>query len=371
MKIANWISQFVLGVVFIFSGFVKAVDPLGSMYKFNDYFTAFGITWLEPLSFTFSIFLSGLEFVIGFAILLGLKMRYSAWGGLGFMAIFTPVTLYIAITNPISDCGCFGDALIMTNTETFVKNLFLLAAAITIFVYRNRYKSLFTEKSQWVLIVASGVLIAIIMLYSIRHLPIIDFRPWKVGNNIIEKMEPVQEEILEITFIYKNTETGATEEFGIDNLPSTDEGWVYVDRKEKVIREHIGAPIDDFSITDEYGEDLTFYYLEKPGPLFLLIAYDLKTASRKNFKKINALAKAAEQFNIPFIGLTASPLNVIDQFRHEVQAAYPFYLSDDIELKTAIRANPGIILLKDAVVLAKWHHIDTPSFEKVQKKYLD
>ena len=371
MKIASLVSQIVLGIVFIFSGFVKAVDPMGSMYKLNDYFSAFGTTWMEPLSLTLSMILSLSEFVIGFAILLGLKMKYSAMGGVLFMVIFTPLTLYIALTDPISDCGCFGDAIIMTNYETFFKNIFLFAAAIIVFLYRHRFKSKLTDKSQWGLIVASVIFIAIIMLYSMRHLPIIDFRPWKVGNNVLEKMEPVQEEIIEFTFIYKNENTGDHKEFDVNNLPSSDEGWIYVDRKEKILQEYIGPAITEFVILDEYDYDWTYHYLSKPNFVFLLFAYDLNTASRVNMKKINALAKTAEEKGYNFIGLTASPFNVIDNFRHEVQAAYPFYLVDDISLKTAIRSNPGIILIKEGVVIAKWHHNDTPKFQKVKKRYLD
>ncbi|TVQ13996.1 MAG: DoxX family protein [Bacteroidetes bacterium] len=371
INILLWISRLLFGVIFIFSGFVKAIDPLGSTYKFQDYFMAFGTEWLFPTALPLSIFMSGLEFVIGFTVLLGIKMRYSAWGGLLFMLVFTPLTLYIAIFEPVSDCGCFGDALIISNWATFYKNIFILAAAVFIFVYKDRVKPLWSERKDWYLVILLFVFITWLSVYGIRNLPVIDFRPWKVGNNIEEQMQPIQDEIAEFYFIYRNTETGEQKEFAVSDLPAAEDGWEYVDRKEIIIQEYIEAPIDDFVIQDESGFDVADIYLGNPDYQFLLIVYDVRRTNEKAFeKRINDFAAQADSDDVSFIALTGSSLDDIDVFRHQIQAAYPFYQSDAIKLKTIVRANPGLVLMKDWEVIAKWHHRNIPSYEEVKKKYM-
>ncbi|MDD3877928.1 MAG: DoxX family protein [Bacteroidales bacterium] len=375
MKHLNTISRIILGIVFIFSGFVKAVDPLGSVYKFNDYFIAFGTSWMEPLSFFFSVTLSSLEFIIGFAILFGLKIRLTSWGGLLFMAFFTPLTFYIYLTNPVSDCGCFGDALILSNKATFIKNIFFFIFSIIIFAYRKKFKSILSEKVQWGIIFIGLVFIASIITYSYRHLPIIDFRPWKIGNNVIEEMKPKQEEIAETFLVYKNKNTGEIKDYPMNDYPWNDSvwkaTWEFVEQKRNIIQEYINAPIGNFIIVDEYGEELTETFITDSGYQFLLFAYDLDKAARKPFQKINTLAGEAEANGISFICLTSTPYSDIDDFRHEVQATYPFYNVDPIALKTAIRANPGLILLKNGIVMDKWHYNDIPDFESIKEAYIN
>ncbi len=371
INILLWISRLLFGVIFIFSGFVKAIDPLGSTYKFQDYFMAFGTEWLFPTALPLSILMSGLEFVIGFTVLLGIKMRYSAWGGLLFMLVFTPLTLYIAIFEPVSDCGCFGDALIISNWATFYKNIFILAAAVFIFFYKDRVKPLWSEKKDWYLVLLLFVFITWLSVYGLRNLPVMDFRPWKVGNNIAEQMQPIQEEIAEFYFIYRNTETGEQKEFAVSDLPAAEDGWEYVDRKEIIIQEYIEAPIDDFVIQDESGFDVADIYLGNPDYQFLLIVYDVRRTNEKAFAiRINDFAARAEADDVSFIALTGSSLDDIDVFRHQIQAAYPFYQSDAIKLKTIVRANPGLVLMKDWEVIAKWHHRNIPSYEEAKEKYM-
>lgn len=371
INILLWVSRLLFGVVFIFSGFVKAVDPLGSTYKFQDYFMAFGTEWLFPTALPLSILMSGLEFVIGAAVLLGIRMRYSALGGLLFMLFFTPLTLYIAIADPVSDCGCFGDALVISNWATFYKNIFILAAAIFIFIYRERVKPLWSEKKDWYLILLLFVSITSVSVYGLRNLPVMDFRPWKVGNNIEEQMQPLQEEIAEFYFIYENTTTGEQKEFAVDELPSAEDGWEFVDRKEIIIQEYIEAPVDDLVIQDEYGFDMADTYLGNPDYQFLLVVYDVRRTNEKAFtRRINDFAARAEADEVSFIALTGSSLDDIEVFRHQVQAAYPFYQSDAIKLKTIVRANPGLVLMKDWKVIAKWHHRNIPDYDRVKEKYM-
>jgi uncharacterized membrane protein YphA (DoxX/SURF4 family) len=369
-----WISRILFGVVFIFSGFVKAIDPLGSVYKFQDYFLAFDAEWLFSTALPMAILMSGLEFLIGVTVLLGIKMRWSAWGGLLFMAFFTPLTLYIAIYEPVSDCGCFGDALIISNWATFYKNIFILAAAIFIFIHRNKVKPLWSKTRDWYLAGFVALFIIWLSVYCLRNLPIIDFRPWKVGNNVNELVIPTPE-VADTYLIYENKNTGERKEYAPSELPWNDPGfmedWKFADQRRVVIQEYQEPAINNFIIQDEYGDDYTESYVGHPGYQFLVITYDVNRTNKRAFeRRINDFAAKAEQEGVSLIVLTGSSFSNIDAFRHEVQAAYPFYQSDEIALKTIIRSNPGLVLLKDGVVLGKWHHRNIPEYSRVREKYL-
>ena len=370
-----WISRIIFGAVFIFSGFVKAIDPLGSVYKFQDYFLAFNAEWLFPTALPMAILMSGLEFVIGVTILLGIKMRWSAWGALLFMAFFTPLTLYIALTDPVPDCGCFGDALIISNWETFWKNVVIFAASIFIFIHRERFKPLWSEKKDWYLAGFVAIFIFWLSVYCLRNLPVIDFRPWKVGNDINELVIPTPE-VADTYLIYENKNTGERQEFAPSDLPWNDpefmENWKFVDQRRVVIQEYQEPAINNFVIQDEYGDDYTESYIGHPGYQFLVIVYDVNRTNKRAFeRRINEFAANAEAEGISLIALTGSSFSNIDAFRHEVQAAYPFYQSDEIALKTIIRSNPGLVLLKDGVVKAKWHYRNIPDYSRVREKYLN
>jgi len=332
---------------------------------------AFGIEWMYPTALPFAVLMSALEFAIGVAVLLGIKMKWSSLGGLLFMLFFTPLTLYIAIYEPVTDCGCFGDALIISNWATFNKNIVILGAIVFIFFFRDRVKPLWSERNDWYLAGLVTLAIVILSVYCLRNLPIIDFRPWKIGNNIWEQMQPVQDEIVEYSFIYQNTGTGEQREFSITEVPSAGDGWEFVDRKDYVKQEFIPPAIDDFVILDENGDDWAESYLGNPDYQFLLIAYDLSQTNTKAFKnRINEFAARAESDNVSFIVLTASSFENIEIFRHTHQTPYPFYQSNEAMLKTIIRANPGLVLMKDWVVLSNWHHRNIPDYETVKRKYM-
>ncbi len=372
LKLLVWIARIVLGGVFIFSGFVKAIDPLGSAYKFQDYFMAFNLDWLMFSALPSALLLSTLEFVIGIGILLGLKMRLSAWGGLLFMAVFTPLTLYIAITDPVPDCGCFGDAIIISNWATFNKNVFLLAAAIIVFVFRNKISPLLSKKADGWLLLLFTIGILWLSVHCLRNLPIIDFRPWKTGNDITELVMPT-EEIADTYLIFENTETGEIREYPADDYPWDDPEWAavweYKDRRDEVIQPYQEAKIEDFYIEDEFGDDLTGFYMTKPGYLFMVVAPDLHRSNTRAFEeRVTPLAKEAEAMGYPLIVLTGSTQRTVDEFRHSYQTPYPFYLSDEIELKTIIRSNPGLVLMKEGVVKGKWAHRNIPALEEIMKE---
>jgi len=375
MKILLWISRVIFGLVFIFSGFVKAIDPLGSTYKFQDYFLSFGLEWMFPFALPLAIIMSTLEILIGVNILLGIKMRLSALGGLLFMLFFTPLTLYVAIFDPVPDCGCFGDALIISNWETFYKNIVFLAAAIFIFIKRKEIKPLWSERNDWYLSGVVALIGIIISVYCLRNLPIIDFRPWKIGNNVLELMTPEPEEA-DIFLIFQNQQTGELAEYPATDYPWDDEEWSqlwkFKDQRRVVTKAYVPAPIDDFHIQDEYGDDYTDSYIANPDYQFIIVAYDLLATSKKDFeKRITPLAVAAEEYGISLVVLSGSTFDLIDAFRHELQTPYNFYQADGVKLKTIIRSNPGLVLMKDGVVLGKWAHRNIPDFETIRKKYME
>ncbi|MFO7997846.1 MAG: DoxX family protein [Bacteroidales bacterium] len=375
VRLLLWISRILFGTVFIFSGFVKAIDPLGSAYKFQDYFLAFNMEWLSFTAIPLAVILSTLEFVIGVAVLAGLKMRWSAVGGLLFMVFFTPLTLYVALADPVPDCGCFGDALIISNWDTFFKNIVILAAAIIIFYHRKKIKPLLSGKRDWWLIGAVAIFIVGLSVYCLRYLPLIDFRPWKTGNDVSQLMTPTPE-VADLFLIYENQETGELKEWPANDFPWDDPRWTavwkYKDQRKEIIQPHIEAPISDFVIQDEFGDEWTESLLFNPDHQFILVAYDLGSTNTRAFQnKVTPLAMEAQTRNYSFVVLTGSTFEQVEAFRHEHQTPYPFFQSDEISLKTIIRSNPGLLLMKNGVVLEKWPHRCIPTFEEIQEQFPD
>jgi uncharacterized membrane protein YphA (DoxX/SURF4 family) len=364
-KILILIARIFVGIVFIYSGFVKGVDPLGSTYKFNDYFVAFNISWLSAISFILSIALSVLEFVIGVSLLLNLKIKQSSWAALVLMIIFTPITLVLAINNPVHDCGCFGDALILTNWQTFWKNIILLIPTMYIFVNRGKVGTFIHCYEQWGGIAFATILMTTISIYSYKHLPVIDFRPYSVGTYIPDSMKipegaPVDE--WESTFIYKKN--GEEKVFDISNLPDTT--WTFVTSKNKLIKKGYEPPIHDFVITSLTGVDVTDILLNDNNYTFLLVSYKLEGYSCDNQKDIELLVDFSREQNINFYGLTASSDDEINNYKQETQLDIEFYNADAITLKTIVRSNPGLVLLKGGVIIDKWHNNDIPKITELK-----
>ena len=317
MKLLMNVCRILVGAVFIFSGFVKGVDPLGSNYKFIDYFNAFGMGWMNFSALFFSFVLSLAEFLIGICLFLNIKTKWAAWGALLFMAVFTPLTLILAIKNPVTDCGCFGDAWVLTNWETFWKNVVLLAMVLVIFFKRDHYKSLFNFLEQTVLLTGTIVFMLCIEFYCYRHLPIIDFRPYAIGKNIQEGMsipEDAPHDEYKTTLNYKNKNTGEVKEFDETNYPWQDTlNWEYHSSEQKLIKEGFKAPIHDFVMEHPNLGDITDEVLQDDNYTFLVISYNLNNISTDNLEKINELAAYAREKGYRFYGLTASNSDVVKQ----------------------------------------------------------
>ena len=356
------LGRLIVGSVFIFSGFVKAVDPLGFQYKLQDYFEAFGVgSWFPPIiPLLIAIAVAVVEFSIGVSMFLGIRKSLVTFLALLLMAFMTPLTLVIAIMNPVSDCGCFGDAWVITNWQTFGKNVVLLAFAYMAFKWRKTIVPFISAKTDWLVSMYTVLFVLILSCYCLYYLPIIDFRPYKIGASIRDGMEipeGAKLPVYESTFILEKD--GKKQEFTLENYP--DNSWTFVDARTVLKEKGYEPPIHDFSLKlHETGEDITEHFLDNKGYTFLLVARRLDNADDSNIDLINEIYDYSVEHGYEFYCLTSSTDDSIDEWRDKSGAEYPFVLVDDVTLKTMIRANPGLMLIQDGTILNKWSDTELP-----------
>ena len=358
------LSRILLALTFIFSGFVKAIDPLGSQYKIAEYLEAVQLSAYIPdwAQLILSVGLSAIEFTLGVMLLLAIRRRLASKLSLIMMVVMTLVTLWLTVSNPIQDCGCFGDAIHLTNTQTFIKNIILLTAAIILAcwpLYQIRFVS---KTNQWIAFYFTIVFIVTASTLSLYHLPIFDFRPYYIGQNIKKGMEiPKGAKLTTYKTTFICEKNGVTKEFTENDYPYNDSTWVFKDTHQEILEKGYEPPIHDFSITDEKtGEDLTDSILTKDGYTFLLIAPVLERADDSSFGEIDAIYEYAKENGYGFYGLTASTDKAVKHWRDITGAEYPFYTMDGTTLKTIIRSNPGLVLLYKGTIINKWSHNDLP-----------
>ena len=358
------LSRTLLALTFIFSGFVKAIDPLGSQYKIAEYLEAAQLSAYIPdwAQLILSVGLSAIEFTLGVMLLLAIRRRLASKISLIMMVVMTLVTLWLTVSNPIQDCGCFGDVIHLTNTQTFIKNIILLTAAIILAcwpLYQVRFVS---KTNQWIAFYFTIVFIVTASTLSLYHLPIFDFRPYYIGQNIKKGMEiPKGAKLTTYKTTFICEKNGVTKEFTENDYPYNDSTWVFKDTHQEILEKGYEPPIHDFSITDEKtGEDLTDSILTKDGYTFLLIAPVLERADDSNFGEIDAIYEYAKENGYGFYGLTASTDKAVKHWRDITGAEYPFYTTDGTTLKTIIRSNPGLVLLYKGTIINKWSHNDLP-----------
>lgn len=368
MKRIATFSRILVGIVFIFSSFVKGVDPLGTAYKIEDYFIAYGWEWAMPFALFLAISLCALEFILGVAALLNLRMKFMAWPLLFLMSYFTVLTYFDAIYEPVPDCGCFGDAIKLTNWETFYKNVFLILLVIIIFWNRKKYSSFLSSGIQNTLIILFIAGFTLFSVYQYRHLPLIDFRGWKIGAELV----PDNRGEAKIYLKYQSKATGETMEYLSPNYPWNDSAWLaeweFVDQRiddSGVIKGH------SLMISDAEGNDVTSYFIENPGYQFLLVSWNLNEAPLAAFQDASKLSAELIDAGHSFIVLTGSLMDDVEEFSQAYNPDLEYFNADDIELKTMIRANPGLILIKDGIVLDKWHWRDFPTYEDLRSEYPD
>ena len=360
--IITTVCRFVLAVVFIFSGFVKAIDPLGTQYKIQDYWDAFGWSGVIPESVPFiaAALLGMLEFCLGVYLFFGIRRIIAPRAVVAVMAIMTPLTFWLAWDNPVSDCGCFGDAVILTNWETFGKNVVLLVMALVVLKFRRRIFPLVTTRFDWLIALYGFLYILCMTVYCYRHLPVFDFRPYEVGADIRQGMEiPEGEEPTEYETRFVLQKEGVEKEFTLENYP--DSTWTFVDSRTVVKKQGYEPPIHDFSMINyEDGEDITQQVLADENYTFFLVAHQLSLADDSNIDLINELYDYCLEYGYAFYCLTSSSEEDILHWQENTGAEYPFCLMDNITLKTMIRSNPGLMLLKEGVVVNKWSITDIP-----------
>lgn len=365
--VALYVARTVVGLTFILSGFVKAIDPLGTQYKIQDYLAAIppSLSLPDMLTLLMSVSLSMVEFTLGAFMLTAISRRLTARLTLLFMLVMTAVTVWIYIADPVKDCGCFGDALTLTNLETLLKNIVLLALAALVAWRPTHIGRLMSRSNQMLLgqmLMLTPVALSFWCLYD---LPLIDFRPYHIGADIkagMEIPEGAEQPVFDTTFIMEKD--GERREFTLDNYP--DSTWTFVDSKTVTVKEGYVPPIHDFSITAADGEDITDMVLGREGYTFILISPDLDKADDQNFGDIDQIYEFCQDNSIPFYCLTASTEKSQQHWQNITGAEYPFCMTDATTLKTMIRSNPGLMLLEKGVVRGKWSHNRLPETTELE-----
>lgn len=435
--------RILVGALFIFSGFVKAIDPLGTSYKMHEYFAAFGSLgfnafweWMNTLSTPVAVLMIVVEMGAGLALLTGWKPKFTVWilflmtlfftvlTGFTYLSGFCPNALFgvysvalvvlfmvsaakfnsrkgkkifgvavlltfiylfmmkystgflaCAFTETkmkVTDCGCFGDFLKLKPWETFWKDI-VLDILIFMLVVKVDYISPIIKPKANHALVGLGTFASLMFCFSnyVWGLPVIDFRPYKIGNNIRELRQPLKPEIREFVFVYKNSKTGEQKDFKTSELDGLTDEWKFVDRKDNIIDPGIPAKINNLYISDENGTDVTDDLLADSSYSMMVVIYKMAATDQKAItEKLNPLSVQCSKAGINFYAVCGGDLPV-DPFRHELQTSFPFYTADETPLKTIIRSNPGLVLLKDGVVVDMWHHRHIPSFDEVNQKYFN
>ncbi|MBR4705798.1 MAG: DoxX family protein [Paludibacteraceae bacterium] len=356
-------ARTLLALTFLFSGFVKAVDPLGTVYKIEDYLKAFGgfFTDLLPLAGVAAVCLISFELLLGVCMLLNVRTTWTAWLSLVFYLVMTPLTLWIAIKNPVTDCGCFGDAVVLTNWQTFWKNVVFLTLVIILLLCRKAIPQLWSVWMEIVIALCALGISAGIMAYSYTHLPPLDFRPYKIGNHIptlMEIPEDAQPDVYETTLIY--AKDGVEQEFTLANYPKGDSTWTFVDQKSVLIQKGYEAPIHDFEILTMDFDDITYDILESEKPVTLVTMYDLKKTDRSQMEKVLRICSECEERGEWCFFLTGSGEDDIYAFAEEIgldeeTAQRTFCTIDPVTLKTIVRANPGVFVVQNGYVIDKYN----------------
>ncbi|MEQ8905551.1 BT_3928 family protein [Ekhidna sp.] len=357
MKIIKEFARYAVGALFVFSGIIKVNDPVGTAIKLEEYFQVFAsdiapfFEWFVPAALFLSVFLSVLEVVLGVALIVGYRIRITSWVLLAMIIFFTFLTFYSAYFNKVTDCGCFGDAIKLTPWESFYKDIILLVLIGVIFWKKDSYKPMLGPVFQEVKIIGTTLVMLILAIYAIMHLPFIDFRAYKVGNHLpslMKNSEPLK-------YVYIMEKDGETFEF--ETYPS-EGGYEY--KEAKLINPEAAAKITDLNVwqgDNDYTNELL------SGTKLIIIIHQIEKTSLDKIDRLRNLTFDNQRFDTWI--LTSSGYERFEAFRHENQLAAPYFFADATVLKTMVRSNPGILLLKDGTVLAKWHYNDTPLADDV------
>jgi uncharacterized membrane protein YphA (DoxX/SURF4 family) len=373
-----WFCRFFVGLLFIFSGLIKINDPLGFSYKLVEYFEVFHITFLNGLALSFSIILCALEIIIGFALLIGVRAKQTVWGLLLLIIFFSFLTFYSAAFKVVQTCGCFGDAIPLTPWQSFSKDLVLLLLTLVLFKNKESIKPLFKPKTGDNLLIVATVVALGFGLFTYNFLPVVDFLPYKVGANIPDAMKTPPGAIpdeYEINYNLKNKKTGESNEVTDKEYLSSgiwkDANWEVVGNPEsKLIKKGFTPKIQDLVIQDAQGNDYTQELFANPFNSLFIVAYDLSKTDTVAITQINALAiNLTRNFNTRTILLTSSSETDALAFAKRYHLVSEIFYADGVPLKSMVRANPGVMLLKAGTVINKWHYHTVPGYDDMVKRY--
>jgi uncharacterized membrane protein YphA (DoxX/SURF4 family) len=361
MKAVLLISRIFAGAVFVFSGFVKAVDPMGFAIKLTEYYDAFHLGFLHFSALPLAIIMCAAELMIGLNLLMGVRLKFTSWLLLLFMVYFTVLTFILALFNPVSDCGCFGDAVKLTNWQTFGKNVILMVPTLILFVNRKKITVTWPWINRWEVALFNLAVGCALAVYGLLYEPMIDFRPYKTGTHIPDQMvipagAPL--DVYETRLVYQKN--GVKKEFTEQDYPWQDTTWKWVETKKKLIKKGYVPPIHDFSITSLTGEDLTDSILNDTSLVFLFISPQIEKASAKSIRKLKEIADRGIRSGYKVFAVTSSVEQEIENFKADYKPSWEICIADETTLKTMARTNPAIMVLHTGTVVGKWSYRNVP-----------
>jgi uncharacterized membrane protein YphA (DoxX/SURF4 family) len=373
-----WACRIFVGLLFIFSGLVKINDPLGFSYKLQEYFEVFHITFLNGFALSLAILLCALEIILGFALLIGVRPVKVGWGLLLLIIFFAFLTFYSAFFKVVQTCGCFGDAIPLTPWQSFSKDLFLFGLVVVLFKNRKNIQPLFTAKTGDQLLLAVTIISIGCGLYTYNFLPVIDFLPYKTGANIPDEMKippGAKPDEYEITYHLKNKKTGEAKTMTDKEYTGSgiwkDNNWQIVgDPVSRFVKKGFTPKIQDLTIHDAQGTDYTKELLSSPYYNFIIVAYDLGATDGDAIDRLNALAiNLKEHQDKTTLLLTSDAPRYAQAFSKQHHLISEIFYADEVPLKSMVRANPGILLLKNGTIINKWHYHCIPAYDELVKTY--
>ena len=373
-----WACRIFVGLLFIFSGLVKINDPLGFSYKLQEYFAVFHMLFLNGWALAIAIILCALEITLGFALLIGVRPVKVAWGLLLLIIFFAFLTFYSAFFNVVQTCGCFGDAIVLTPSQSFSKDLFLLLLIIVLFANRKNITPVFVPKIGDRFLIGAAIVSVCMGLYTYNFLPVMDFLPYKVGANIPDEMKTppgAQPDQYELTYQLKNNKTGEHKQMtGTEYSKSNiwkDNNWQTVgDPARKLIKKGFKPKVEDLIINDAQGNNYTNDLLGNPYYNLVVVAVNLNETDGDAINSLNAMAINHKQnFNTRTILLTSNPPQSAEAFAKAHKLIFELFYADEVPLKEMVRANPGILLMKNGTIINKWHYHTMPNLDQLTKEY--
>ncbi|MBK7691866.1 MAG: DoxX family protein [Bacteroidetes bacterium] len=372
LNVTLTIIRVFVGILFIFSGLIKANDPSGLAYKMGEFFEVWAregylpslMHWLNTYAMAMSILMITFEIVAGIALIIGYRFKLFSFLILLLTIFFTFLTAYAMYSGKIKECGCFGDCIKLQANESFMKDLILLALILILVFFRKRIAEAFSPKVATSIMVATFAISLLMQWYVLKNLPVKDCLPYKIGNNILNEMTPgpnyVPEEVKTV-LVYKKD--GVKKEFDLTNYPWQDSTWTFDTTINTVVKKAQNEPtIKDFSVSNYNGENVTNTVLTYKGNVFLLFVKDVHTANTGNLDRLRILIQACKKANVPMLVLSSSNDIESNKFKEEHKLDIEFFTIDQTVCKTAMRANPGLMLLHNGTIQGKWSYANYPNF---------